>query len=63
MQQIKTKDLLTWCLGIRAQQVVRGKGFYVPPTVAKMALEELLRRPNKDKNLGWIKRKFVTCVE
>lgn len=63
VQTIKTRDLLTWSLGIRAQQVVRGKAFYVPPVVAKLALEELLRRPHKEKNIRWIKRKFVLLVE
>jgi hypothetical protein len=51
------KTLLTWSIGIRAIQLLRGSTFYLPVEIARAVLEEISLRSNKSFSLAWLKRR------
>jgi hypothetical protein len=60
---VPAKNLLSWSLGIRAIQVLRGKSFFLPIAIAKRVIEETSSRPEKDTHIEWMRRRAKLIVE
>lgn len=57
VRSMTEKTLLTWSIGIRAIQLLRGSTFYLPVEIARAVLEEISLRSNKSFSLAWLKRR------